>query len=579
MKIALVSPFAGIEQHVFRESIILKSFKDHGHQIYYISCDKAFEQFCMTQRVHGLNFNSSISDKKRICAICVNNRDFIKDLLQLDGSHKMAKDSNSFYLNKQYNFDNINNTNWVDFKINGFELGRMAFYEFALEHKINQLTFPESLLPQYKSHLSNTITAFQSAKEILSEIKPDALIMYNSRYSVNNIFAKVAESQGIKYYTLNASGHWDEYYERFTMFCSEDESFALSKSSEWEFFKSIKLNENEILDVFKYLSSVMFQNNNWVYSESAKLIDSARLRSKFGIGKSQKVVLVTLSSEDELIALEESCVLSFKVNYNANLTFKNLGEWLTRIFEIANKDDSIFFIIRPHPRDFPGRVAGKIRSDQANFLDNFLSKIQLPKNCYINYPAELISIYDIMQITDLLLNQSSSVGADFASFGIPVLHNNPEILFAYPNELGFNLNSKANYEDLIQHLLSSKMDSERQILAFRWLYFRFFRCPYPVENSSKTMINRIKFYCLINFNSFSYIFKKFLLLYEYVSRNSRTYSNFHFVRCVELSLKGTHELAHLDYTFDPADLNSMNSENLIPALFTEFINGKLSKRK
>ncbi len=577
MRIALISPFAGIEQHVFRESIILKSFKEHGHQIYYISCDKAFEQFCMTQRVHGLNFNSSISDKKRICTLCVKNRNFINDLLELNGSHKISTESNSVYLEQQNNFDAVDNINWVDFKVNGFDLGRMAFYEFALEHKINQLRFPESLLPQYKSHLANTIIAYQSAKEILSEIKPDALLMYNSRYSVNNIFAKVAESEGVNYYTLNASGHWDEYYERFTMFCSEDESFALSKSSEWEFFKGIKLSENEILDVFKYLSSVMFQNNNWVYSESFKSKDPVNLRNVFGIEKSQKVVLVTLSSEDELIALEESRILSFKVNYNANLTFKNLEEWLTSIFEIATKDASNFFIIRPHPRDFPGRVAGNIKSDQAKFLDNFLSKIKLPKNCYINYPAELISIYDIMQITDLLLNQSSSVGADFASFGIPVLHNNPEILFAYPNELGYNLNSTLNYEDLIQHLLNNNLDSERQILAFRWIYFRFFRCPFPVENSSKTIINRLKFYCLINFNLFSYVLKKFLILYEYVGRNSRTSANFHFVKCVELALKGTHELAQLDYTLDRAEQDSMNSERLIPTLFTEFINGRLPK--
>jgi hypothetical protein len=579
MRIALLSPFAGIEQHVFRESIILKSFKEHGHQIYYISCDKAFEQFCMTQRVHGLNFKSSIADKKRICTLCVSNRNFINKLLKLDGSYKISRERNSIYLEHQNDFDNVNNINWVDFKVNGFDLGRMAFYEFALEHKINQLKFPESLIPQYKSHLASTIIAYQNAEEILSEIKPDALFMYNSRYSVNNIFAKVAESHGAKYYTLNASGHWDEYYRRFTMFCSEDEAFALSKSSEWEFFKSIKLSENEIFDVFKYLSSVVFQKNNWVYSESSKLRDPFKLRSVFGIEKSQKVVLVTLSSEDELIALEESRVLSFKVNYNANLTFKNLEEWLTSIFDIATRNTSIFFIIRPHPRDFPGRVAGSIKSDQANFLDNFLSKMQLPKNCYINYPAELVSIYDIMQITDLLLNQSSSIGADFASFGIPVLHNNPEILFAYPNELGYNLNSYLNYENLIHLLLSNDLDSERQILAFRWIYFRFFRCPFPVQNSSETLINRLKFYCLINSNLLSLFLKRFLILYERVGRNSITPANSHFVKCVELSLKGTHELAKLDYNCYRAEQDSINSERLIPTLLTEFINGRLPERK
>ena len=143
--------------------------------------------------------------------------------------------------------------------------------------------------------------------------------------------------------------------------------------------------------------------------------------------------------------------------------------------------------------------------------------------------------------------------------------------------MGYNLNSNLNYEDFIQHLLNNNLDSERQILAFRWIYFRFFRCPFPVENSSKTIINRLKFYCLINFNLFSYVLKKFLILYEYFGRNSKTSANFHFVKCVELSLKGTHELAQLDYTFDRAEQDSMNSERLIPALFTEFINGRLPK--
>ena len=581
MRIMLISPYAGIEDHVYREALILKAFKDSGHQIYYVTCNMAFNQFCMNHLVHELEFNSPVSQKLRSCNKCIKNSKLIQSSLVVDGQLQISQASLKDQKRYTAQLKEVNNSNWVNFEYENIKIGRIAFYEFALQHKINKLEIPDELFLQYKSHLSSVLQAYEYANEILSEVKPDAILVYNSRYSINNIFCKVADKLCVTHYTLNASGHWDKIYDRFTFFLSEDEAFSISKSTEWEYFKHIPLSLEEVLDVFKYLSSAIFPASNWHYSEKSQITNLIDLKKHFGIAQNQKTIIVTLSSEDELFALEESEILKLKVSYNSKLIFRNLEEWLFSIFKIAEKNKNLFFIIRPHPRDFPGRRGGQVKSDQAKFMEKFFSEVSIPSNCYVNYPNELVSIYDLMRIADLLLNQSSSVGVDFASFGVPIIHNNPKMLFSYPPDLGVSIIRNDDYEKVILETLDAPVkNNEKQILAFRWLYFKFFRIGFPIENSEFKFISRIKLYCLANKNSRSYfLFKLLSIYYKFARFISRT-DNFHFVRCVEDGLKGTHSLAYLNhqktYQLGNFGLFEENGYN-IDGIYSAYFNGKLNR--
>jgi hypothetical protein len=186
-----------------------------------------------------------------------------------------------------------------------------------------------------------------------------------------------------------------------------------------------------------------------------------------------------------------------------------------------------------------------------------------------------------MRIADLLLNQSSSVGVDFISFGVPVIHNNPKMLFSYPIDLGVNIIRNSDYEKVILETLDAPVkNNEKQILAFRWLYFKFFRIGFPIENSEFKFISRIKLYCLANKNSKSYFLFKLLSLYYKLARFISRTDNFHFVKCVEDGLKGTHTLAYLDHqkTYQPSNFGLFEEIDYdIDKMYLTYFNGKLNK--
>jgi hypothetical protein len=574
----LVRLYASATEQVRAESLILKAFKSAQHDITYVNCNKALNDFCLNHYISGLNFDSQEAEKNRVCDKCLDNSRFVSKNFNspLVMVNKIINPSHNQISNE---IANLNNSNWLNYEIDNFKVGRIAFYEFALRHKIFSLTIPDSLFPEYISELRNVITGLSEARRILENTRPDSLILYNSRYSINNIFRKAAERLNIPVYTLNFSGNWDNYTARATLFKSEDDFFGISKSNEWTYFRNVPLDLSEISEVKDTLSSLVFPNNNWNWSTGSKLLNSEDLKKFFGVKKEQKIIVLTLSSADELVALEVSEVLKDRVGYQQGLNFTDLEEWLNSVILIAEKNPSLFFIIRLHPRDFPGARNLKNKSEQGQRIENFFSSKSIPNNVYVNYPNQNISIYDIMRITHLLINQSSSIGAEFACFGVPILHSNPQMLFAYPKELGNNLEDKEQFEKTIFTMLNSQESLllNRQLIAFRWMYFKFCRIGLEIKEVDPRIIRKLTLLSLQTSNWKAKLARILVTLYSQFAKSRGFEANIDFERCIDLGLNGTHELAYLTHKeLNVESRDSYDHESDIPKIVWSLLqNGRV----
>ena len=78
----------------------------------------------------------------------------------------------------------------------------------------------------------------------------------------------------------------------------------------------------------------------------------------------------------------------------------------------------LFLIIRVHPREFPNHREGQ-KSKNAELYEKLLTN--LPSNIVVNWPSDNISVYDLAEHVDLVLNGFSSSGLEMALLGIPVL--------------------------------------------------------------------------------------------------------------------------------------------------------------
>jgi hypothetical protein len=61
-------------------------------------------------------------------------------------------------------------------------------------------------------------------------------------------------------------------------------------------------------------------------------------------------------------------------------------------------------------------------------------------NMHINIPEQNLSIYEVMEITDVVVNHTSSAGLEFLGHGIPAVHYDPDRLGIYPHSFGLNVN-------------------------------------------------------------------------------------------------------------------------------------------
>jgi hypothetical protein len=143
------------------------------------------------------------------------------------------------------------------------------------------------------------------------------------------------------------------------------------------------------------------------------------------------------------------------------LLFERQVDWVQAVIEyVANRPD-IFFIIRVHPREFRGNISQHATELKALFET-------LPANVRVNWPTDEISIFDLAEITDVILNAWSSAGKEMALLGLPAVLYSQELVL-YPSQLNYlGDQSREHYFGEVERALAEGWRAERIVQAFRW---------------------------------------------------------------------------------------------------------------
>ena len=139
----------------------------------------------------------------------------------------------------------------------------------------------------------------------------------------------------------------------------------------------------------------------------------------------------------------------------------------------------IFLVVRVHPREFPNRRE-TIKSEHAKLLEQALAK--LPENVAVNWPADQISIYDLVEETDVFLNSWSSTGKDMALLGIPTVIYSDEMPL-YPSGLNYFGDTKESYFQAIERALEDGWNAEKVRQSYRWAAYEFLRSTIYIGDS------------------------------------------------------------------------------------------------
>jgi hypothetical protein len=454
------SPHSNIWQHAIPEAQVAFSLKKSGYHVQFLGCRGLLSDRCTTFDALGIRGEITDSQKKETCRKCIAKqkltdhklgiqRWWLDDFIQNDEITAIRKNIQSSKENELplLEFDQI-------------PFGKYGTYEVLLNYKLGEIKFHGAALTEYQGHLTGCHLALTAMKNLRKREKFEAFFCYNSLYSVNHSLMRFLQKQQIQTFTFHSGNNFSQRLKRLIV--SNDTTIDHEKHllQLWSKYGQIPCSASIASFITDHLLIMMGANSMFQYG--AKFDSTLEVRKHWGISSNQKLLLATMSSQDERFAAEAVGVGWEK---EKDLLFKNQIDWVHWLIDYVKDKPEFFLVIRVHPREFPNKREKQL-SQQAALLSE-LFKI-LPPNAVVNYPIEGISIYNLMRETDVLLNHHSSSGREFAMVGKPVVIYSKGIS-SFPTDFCLLGISENQYQQAIEEAIAKPFDFERVRKVYRWL--------------------------------------------------------------------------------------------------------------
>jgi hypothetical protein len=470
VKALFFSPFANIWEHTFPESLIAEGLKTKDVEIVTVRCDGLFQDFCVAMSASGLTAADSMRKRKQVCAACRKRRDFTDRTFGFEALRLEAYIEAGERDEVETLVGMATRENWTTLALRGVPIGRYAAYEFLLNHKILGTDISAFLFPVYRDQLRNCCLTLMASLRLLAAENPDAVLTYNRLYGVNHAFLAAAEQRGIPTYSLQGGGHTIHRGETVSMYLESQTQFQVLEKPQWHHYKDQPVGEREVNLVSTHFLGLMEASSAFAYSSAFEASDPVDLRTRLGIAEDTKVLLIPMSSEDELNAAELADLLPDR-STRPNL-FVDQFAWIRFLFTYAAEHPDLTFILRLHPRMFPNKRENVVAPVVAKVVELIESA---PANVVVNLPSDNVSLYDLMQITDVLLGYRSSVGAELAAFGTPVVAPANRDFYTYPDDINRTGLTEDGYRNEITKAIAAGWSIENMRVAYRWFAFLFTR--------------------------------------------------------------------------------------------------------
>jgi hypothetical protein len=474
MKILFFAPHTAIWVHAFPEALVAEALRQGGHEIVYVTCGRQLRRYCVAMSAHRVAPAAPDVDKRQVCDLCDARKRIIREqfgfkgydlseLISQEGEHQVEE------LVGRMTRDSL-----MTFELEGIPIGRLALYQFMLLRKRIDTDLGDEEWGEYLNELRNALYAFYAAKRVLVQERPDRVIVYNGLYSVNRVCCKLAEQRGIPHYFMHAGGNLSHRLQ--TLLFGRGDTFVYMPHcvEAYAKFAHLPCTGRLLKLVTDHYLELLRGQSHFVYS-SGKSTDLFDARARFGVKPGQKLLLATMASYDEEMAAE----MVGARQHRTTPLFPTQVEWIRALLEFAKSRSDLFFLIRVHPREFPNRRE-RAKSQHAGMLEEALRG--LPENAAVNWPADGISLYDLAEQTDVVLNSWSSTGKEMSLLGLPVVIYSRELPF-YPAELNYVGTTREEYFACIEQALAAGWNGERVRRAYRWGVFEFVRATVYIGDS------------------------------------------------------------------------------------------------
>ena len=471
MKVAVFSPFSSIWTHSTLEASVAEHLRSVGHDVQLVFCGGLLTSHCAAMSESGLEQDVPPGNRReRVCHNCIRRASGLASDTGLGSTYLSNWLSKTELEEIEKQIACVTMESWRSFEAEGIPLGRYASYEFALENKISDSNFDPELFPYYLNQLRNTLRTYRAWKTMITENRPDVLIVANDLYSINRAASSVCHQAGIRTLTLNNGTDLRRYGNSVTLSKNAEVDLLASRHEGLEYYKTENISQATIEQVGEHFTELALGRSPFSYTPRAGKLNPDSVRRQLGVKKGAKIAIVLLSSQDERMAADLVGIRERPIQSSGSSLFESQFSWVSWIIKNASLMPEIVFVIRLHPRLFPNKREGVV-SEAALAYQRLL--VDLPANVLVDWPHKSLSLYDLAAVASCALNHTSSAGLEMLALGLPVVQHDPEGLYSYPPHLNVTPKSTEEYVEAVYSAVNSGLQLRNIIEAYRWKSWHF----------------------------------------------------------------------------------------------------------
>ena len=326
--------------------------------------------------------------------------------------------------------------------------------------------------PIYQLRKERNRDAALSALTYLEQHKPDVVIVPNGTIQEMGVIYRVARTLGLPTVTFEFSDQREHIW-----LAQNSEIMQHDTNDLWTDRSHDLLDEEK----FQQLSNLFAARIN------AKTWKNFARQWQEVPTQGSDAVKGQLNLDERPIVLLATNVLGDSLTLGRQIFSQSMAEWVEKTVIYFAKRNDAQLVIRVHP--------GEVLTHGISMVDVIYKALpEIPAHIHLIKPQEKINTYDILEITDLGLVYSTTVGLEMSLRGIPVIvaaqthyrsrgfTTDPETWDEYYSVLNEKLN----------HIQGSRLTQEQIEQAWRYAYLFFFAYPKPFPWHLLDLSNDVK---------------------------------------------------------------------------------------
>jgi Capsule polysaccharide biosynthesis protein len=308
--------------------------------------------------------------------------------------------------------------------------------------------------PMYRLRHERNQAAARAALNWLKNHRPEGVIVPNGTIQEMGVVYRVARYLEIPAVTYEFGDQRERIW-----FAQDAEIMRQETDGLWEARRNQPLREDQIERV-KSLFAARQQAR--LYENFARLWQGSPVQGG-------EAVRSRLGLDKRPVALLATNVLGDSLTLGRQVFSKTMGEWINRTVQYFVRRPDVQLVIRVHP--------GELLTHGTSMVDVVKQTVPvLPENIHLIGPQEKVNTYDLVEVADLGLVYTTTVGMEMAMSGIPVIVAGK----THYRGRGFTYDPKSweDYSQQLESLLSKapafRMSQAQVDQAWHYAYCFFF---------------------------------------------------------------------------------------------------------